>query len=164
MNKQVSVLSLNISENKGTIKVPGSVAEINETGIKGDAHAGPWHRQVSMLGVESIRKQEKLLDRRLGFGEFAENITTEGFPVYETRPLDRFVSGNIILEVTQIGKKCHGKGCAIFKESGNCVMPKEGIFCRVISGDTQRQGTCRDLPGQKRGTDSKGIGKLVLRK
>jgi molybdenum cofactor synthesis domain-containing protein len=134
MNHQVTIKSLNISEKKGTTKNPYSKAEISDTGIKGDAHSGDWHRQISMLGVESIKKQEDRLGRSLGFGEFAENITTEGFLLYNAHPLDRFVSGKVILEVTQIGKKCHGDGCVIFKETGNCVMPKEGIFCRVISG------------------------------
>ena len=134
MNKQLRVRSLNISEKKGTTKIPGNHAKITSAGVEGDAHSGNWHRQVSLLGIESIRKQEDRLGRKLGFGDFAENITTEGFLLYKTHPLDRFVSNKLVLEVTQIGKKCHGDGCVIFKESGNCVMPKEGIFCRVISG------------------------------
>jgi molybdenum cofactor synthesis domain-containing protein len=134
MNKQVSVQSLNISVKKGTTKIPGQHAIFSSLGVEGDAHAGSWHRQVSMLGVESIKKQEDRLGRPLGFGEFAENITTEGMQLHKTRPLDRFESNGLVLEVTQIGKKCHGEGCIIFKETGNCVMPKEGIFCRVISG------------------------------
>ena len=74
---------------------------------------------------------ESELGRKIGFGEFAENITTHGFPVHKTKPFDKFIGPNIELEVTQIGKKCHGTNCEIFQQTGNCVMPKEGIFCRV---------------------------------
>ncbi len=125
------IKSLNISEKKGTIKSPRKKIELTPLGIKGDAHAGKWHRQVSILSEESIRSFEGELGRKIGFGEFAENITTLGFPVHKTKPFDKFVTKNIELEVTQIGKKCHGTNCEIFKQTGNCVMPKEGIFCRV---------------------------------
>jgi molybdopterin adenylyltransferase len=131
------IRSLNISEKKGTIKLPAESVEITETGVMGDAHAGKWHRQVSLLGMESIRKAEEQNSRSFACGDFGENITTEGIDLYKTNILDRFQSGEVILEVTQIGKKCH-KGCEIMKISGNCIMPVEGIFCRVI-----RQGTLR---------------------
>jgi molybdopterin adenylyltransferase len=131
------IRSLNTSEKKGTIKLPAESVEITETGVMGDAHAGKWHRQVSLLGMESIRKAEEQNSRSFAFGDFGENITTEGIDLYKTNILDRFQSGEVILEVTQIGKKCH-KGCEIMKISGNCIMPVEGIFCRVI-----RQGTLR---------------------
>jgi molybdenum cofactor synthesis domain-containing protein len=97
-----------------------------------------------MLGVESLRKQEKELNHKIEFGEFAENITSEGFLLYHAHPLDRFISGSTILEVTQIGKKCHGKKCGIFRETGNCVMPKEGIFCRVMDGGELKVGDSMD--------------------
>jgi len=126
------VISVNISEKKGTIKVPVAQIELNALGVKGDAHSGKWHRQVSLLGTESFEKFEKQAGRKLAFGEFAENITTSGIVLYNTKPLDRFLIGDTELEVTQIGKSCHGDGCAIYREVGNCVMPKEGIFCRVI--------------------------------
>ena len=126
------ILSVNISEKKGTIKHPVPKIILNETGITGDAHAGNWHRQVSLLGMESIQKCEIDAGRKINFGEFAENITTAGIILYETRPFDRFVIGDVELEVTQIGKECHGDSCAIFREVGNCVMPKEGVFCRVV--------------------------------
>jgi molybdopterin adenylyltransferase len=131
------IRSLNTSEKKGTIKLPAESVEITETGVMGDAHAGKWHRQVSLLGMESIRKAEEQNSRSFACGDFGENITTEGIDLYKTNILDRFQSGEVILEVTQIGKKCH-KGCEIMKISGNCIMPVEGIFCRVI-----RQGTLR---------------------
>jgi molybdenum cofactor synthesis domain-containing protein len=140
MNNILEVKSLNISEKKGTIKVPRPAIHFFEEGIKEDAHQGKWHRQVSLLGTDSIEKFEKELGRKINFGEFAENLTTEGLPVYKTHPLDRFVSGEIELEVTQIGKKCHGTSCVIYRETGNCVMPKEGIFCRVIKGGEMKTG------------------------
>ena len=132
--EKLNIVSVNISEAKGTIKKPVDEIELNDFGIQGDAHAGKWHRQISILGKESIDKMELSAERKLNFGIFAENITTEGFLVYKMKPLDRLSSGNILLEVTQIGKKCHGERCTIFKETGECVMPKEGIFCRVIRG------------------------------
>ncbi|HPG32794.1 MAG TPA: molybdopterin-binding protein [Lentimicrobium sp.] len=128
----IKVVSVNISEKKGTVKHPVSQIELNDTGVLGDAHSGKWHRQVSLLGTESFHKFQKQANRQLNYGEFAENITTEGIILYETHPLDRFIIGEALLEVTQIGKKCHGDGCAIYREVGNCVMPKEGIFCRVL--------------------------------
>jgi molybdenum cofactor synthesis domain-containing protein len=138
--QQIRIVSVNISEKKGTIKEPVDAIALNNLGIFGDAHAGKWHRQVSLLGVESLEKMKIPLSRKVSYGEFAENITTEGFPLYDMKPLDRLICGDVVLEVTQIGKKCHGTGCAIFKETGDCVMPKEGIFCRVLHGGTLKAG------------------------
>lgn len=138
--EKIKVLSVNISEKKGTIKIPAGEITLNHEGILGDAHGGKWHRQVSLLGKESLEKTEPSLGRKLAYGEFAENITTEGFPLYQMKPLDRLKSGPIVLEVTQIGKKCHGANCSIFQETGNCVMPKEGIFCRVLEGGKLKAG------------------------
>lgn len=132
--KTFEVTSVNISKKKGTIKLPLEKVELTETGILGDAHSGSWHRQVSLLGAESIRKFSKEAHREIKFGEFAENISTRGMELYKTAPLDKFISGDIELMVTQIGKKCHGDNCAIFREVGNCVMPKEGIFAKVLKG------------------------------
>ncbi len=132
MNNTCKVSSLNISEKKGTIKTPRKHITLTHLGIEGDAHAGKWHRQVSILAKESILRFESELGRKIGFGEFAENITTQGFEVHKTNPFDRFATPEIELEVTQIGKKCHGTNCEIFQQTGNCVMPKEGIFCRVV--------------------------------
>lgn len=132
--KVCRIESLNISEQKGTIKTPRIEIVLNELGIEGDAHAGKWHRQVSLLAAESITGFEGKLGRKINHGEFAENITTFGFPVHKTRPFDRFISGGVELEVTQIGKKCHGDNCEIFQLTGSCIMPTEGIFCRVIKG------------------------------
>ena len=138
--EKIKILSVNTSVKKGTIKVPVDKIILNDEGVKGDAHAGAWHRQVSLLGKESFDKTAAGMERPLLFGEFAENITTEGFLLYQMKPFDRLVSGDLHLEVTQIGKKCHGDNCTIFQETGNCVMPKEGIFCRVISGGELKAG------------------------
>lgn len=139
MNK-IKILSVNISKEKGTVKHPVNSIVINETGIVSDAHSGNWQRQVSMLGTESIDKFSKHANRKINYGDFAENITTKGFELYKSNILDRFETGNVVLEVTQIGKECHGANCAIFKEVGECVMPKEGIFCRVINGGEVKAG------------------------
>jgi len=130
--KHLKILSVNISESKGTIKYPVGSIRLTDQGVEHDAHSGAWNRQVSLLGTESIRKSEQQSNRKIRFGEFAENITTEGSDLWKMHPLDRLRCGETELEVTQIGKECHGTACAIFKEVGNCVMPREGIFCRVI--------------------------------
>lgn len=137
---KVKVLSVNISTEKGTIKKPVNSIELNEQGITSDAHSGDWHRQVSMLGKESFDRFAKLAGREINFGEFAENITTEGLELVNTKPGDLFINKNVELEVTQIGKKCHGDSCAIYREVGNCVMPKEGIFLWVKKSGTLSPG------------------------
>lgn len=129
---EVKVLSVNISEKKGTIKKPVKKAFLGFKGIAEDAHSGSWHRQISLLGKESIDRFSKQAGRKIEYGEFAENITTQGLELITTAPLDLLVGCNVQLEITQIGKKCHGTTCNIFKEVGACVMPKEGIFARVI--------------------------------
>lgn len=128
---QVQIKSLNVSEEKGTIKTPVGSVEINETGVKDDAHAGYWHRQVSLLGVESLKKAEEQNQRKFKAGDFGENITTQGIELHKTNILDRFQCGGVVLQVTQIGKKCH-TGCEIMQKVGSCIMPVEGIFARVI--------------------------------
>lgn len=140
MNQEIIVRSVNISTEKGTIKTPVESIVLGMNGVEGDAHSGPWHRQVSLLGVESFQRFSKLAARELAFGEFAENITTDGLELITTNPLDKLIGENIKLEITQIGKECHGSSCAIFREVGNCVMPKEGIFARVIKGGTLKPG------------------------
>lgn len=136
----MEVLSVNISENKGTIKSPVPAINLDFNGVQGDAHAGSWHRQVSLLAEESILKFSKQANCAIQYGEFAENITTRGIELWNTHPIDRFTLGEVELEVTQIGKECHGSSCAIFKEVGNCVMPKEGIFARVIKPGILKAG------------------------
>ncbi|MCF6184559.1 MAG: MOSC domain-containing protein, partial [Bacteroidales bacterium] len=127
MQNTGKVISVNISEKKGVVKLPVRQIKLYEKGVKNDAHAGNWHRQVSLLAKESIKRFEKVLKREITYGEFAENITTEGLVLYDMKPGDKIKIGkNVLLEVTQIGKKCHGDGCAIFTAVGKCVMPKEG--------------------------------------
>ncbi|HNS30913.1 MAG TPA: molybdopterin-binding protein [Tenuifilaceae bacterium] len=138
--QKVKVLSVNISVEKGTIKLPAQSIELNELGVVNDAHAGEWHRQVSMLGKESFDRFAQLAGRTINYGEFAENITTQGMELIDTKPGDRFIGNDVELEVTQIGKVCHGDSCAIYREVGNCVMPKEGIFLRVIKPGTLKPG------------------------
>ncbi len=136
----ITVVSVNISEKKGTIKVPVAEIELNELGVSHDAHAGDWHRQVSLLADESVQRFTHAAGRKINYGEFAENITTKGLELVNTHPLDRLSIGEVELEITQIGKECHGTSCAIFKEVGNCVMPKEGIFARVLKNGTVKAG------------------------
>ena len=130
----IKVVSVNISNDKGGVKRPVELISLNEKGIVGDAHSGNWHRQISLLSKESIEEFGVKTDRVYKWGEFAENITVEGINLSNVSILDKFFIGNVELEVTQIGKKCHGDGCAIFQEIGKCVMPKNGLFCRVVTG------------------------------
>lgn len=134
------IISINISRQKGTAKEPVPSALVTLSGISGDAHAGSWHRQVSLLAIESIDRFGLQAGRRFAPGEFAENLTTEGLDLGRCRILDRLSGGEVELEVTQIGKACHGDGCAIFQAVGKCVMPKEGIFTRVIRGGEVKPG------------------------
>jgi molybdenum cofactor synthesis domain-containing protein len=136
----IEIISVNTSVKKGEIKNNVEEIILNQEGIEGDIHAGSWHRQVSLLGLESITKFEKKLGREIRPGEFAENITTRGMDVAGITPLSIIANANIRLQVTQIGKKCHGKNCAIFRETGDCIMPAEGVFARVLKGGTLRAG------------------------
>jgi len=134
------VESVNISTEKGTIKHPVPAITIAGHGIESDGHAGPGLRQVSLLAAESIERFGAQMNRTFRPGEFAENLTVRGFDLLDTALLDRFRIGSVELEVTAIGKTCHGGDCAVFREVGKCVMPKEGIFCRVIAGGTVQPG------------------------
>ena len=138
--------SVNISEKKGVEKIPVQEVEIiDDYGIMGDAHAGNWHRQVSFLAAEAVdmmREQvaEKVQGVELRPGIFAENILTRGIDWTEAKVGGKVVINNsVILEVTQIGKDCH-TGCAIYKLVGKCIMPKQGIFTKVIKGGVIRAG------------------------
>ena len=138
------IVSLNISREKGVNKEPVESVEVKiDHGIVGDAHAGDWHRQISLLAEESIDfMRAKGLE--LTPGAFAENITTEGIDLAHLPIGTRMGSGEVVLEVTQIGKKCH-QGCAIFKQVGDCIMPREGIFTKVIVPGTLRRGDSLDI-------------------
>ncbi|WP_198010672.1 MOSC domain-containing protein [Thermobrachium celere] len=134
------VVSVNISEKKGVVKNPVNEIELVEDfGVKGDAHAGKWHRQVSLLAEESIDKMKKMGLDHLDYGKFAENITTQGIDLPNLKIGTRMIIGEAEVEVTQIGKECHG-GCEIKRLVGDCVMPREGIFVKVLKGGKVRVG------------------------
>lgn len=128
------VTAINISETKGVIKTPieKGYFKVNH-GLEGDAHSGNWHRQVSLLSHDSIDKMIAKGAENLTPGKFAENLTTEGIVLYELPVGTKLKVGNeVLMEVTQIGKECH-TGCAIRNLVGDCVMPREGIFTKVLS-------------------------------
>jgi MOSC domain-containing protein YiiM len=126
-----TLISINLSETKGTRKKPVGRARIGPEGLEGDAHSGPWHRMVSLLAEESIDKMRAAgLD--VNAGDFAENLTTRGVDLLKLPVGTRFrIGSETLLEVTQHGKECHTR-CAIYYQAGDCVMPKEGIFAKVI--------------------------------
>jgi len=134
------IKSVNISTEKGTPKQSVPKITLDLQGISGDAHAGPWHRQVSLLSSEDIQTFSQHMDKTIDPGAFAENITTRGLDLGNMAVLDQIRCNDVLLEVTQIGKACHGDGCAIFREVGKCVMPKQGIFTRVIEPGTLLPG------------------------
>ncbi|PKM67848.1 MAG: MOSC domain-containing protein [Firmicutes bacterium HGW-Firmicutes-2] len=134
------VRAINISKEKGVIKesIPEGMFQ-EDHGLVGDAHAGKWHRQVSLLAQESIDKMTKIGIEGLCSGKFAENLTTDGI-ILHTLPVGTKVKiGESFHEVTQIGKECH-TGCAIKAQVGQCIMPKEGIFTRVLKTGKIRVG------------------------
>lgn len=133
------VVAVSISENKGQKKTPVDSVDLKENyGVVGDAHAGEWHRQVSLLAIESIEKMQRL-GLSVDAGDFAENVTTRGIDLPSLPLGARLSLGEAVIEVTQIGKECHDR-CAIYKMAGDCVMPREGIFAQVIRGGTVRAG------------------------
>jgi cyclic pyranopterin phosphate synthase len=125
--------AISVSKNKGTQKVNVPKAELKaDFGVVGDAHAGKWHRQVSLLAVESIEKMIAM-GAEVSPGNFAENITTEGIDLLKLSIGSRLKLGESVeLEVTQFGKECHGR-CEIFEQVGDCIMPREGIFAKVTT-------------------------------
>ena len=146
-----SIVSINVSDKKGIRKKSVSSANLKENyGIENDAHASEkWHRQVSLLALESIKKmQAKGL--KVGPGDFAENFTTEGIDLVSLPIGTRFnVGENIEVEVSQIGKVCHNR-CAIYHQAGDCVMPKEGIFVKVLKSGTAKKGDEIKIINKKR--------------
>ena len=142
MNREFSLLSINVSERVGEQKKPVERAVLREGhGIVGDAHAGSWHRQVSLLAVEDI---DTMRGRgiELGFGDFAENMTTRGIDLGSLPVGARLRIGDALLEITQVGKECHQE-CAIYAAVGDCVMPRKGVFARVIhGGEVDRESRC----------------------
>lgn len=134
------IKAISVSEKKGMRKknVPDAIVEVDH-GIVGDAHAGNWHRQISLLGFESIA-QVIAQGVKVSPGDFAENITTEGINLKEIKVGDKILLGNDTeIEITQIGKKCHTK-CEIFKQLGDCIMPKDGLFAKVKKNGSIKVG------------------------
>lgn len=139
------IVSINLSREKGTIKTPVDSALLLENfGMENDAHAGKWHRQLSLLAQESYDEMEEYTGEELSFGTFAENITTSGIELH-TLPVETVLKlGECICEVTQIGKECH-HGCEIYKKVGKCVMPLKGIFARILKGGMVRTGDAVEI-------------------
>ena len=136
----INIVSIAVSQKKGTVKQCIETAELMENhGIKGDAHAGDWHRQLSFLASESIEKASSE-DLKLNFGDFAENIATTGID-WKNEPIGKIfrLGETALVEITQIGKECHKK-CAIFYRTGDCIMPKEGVFAKILRGGFIRVG------------------------
>ncbi|MBQ7529823.1 MOSC domain-containing protein [bacterium] len=127
------VVAICVSERKGTEKHTVERAELVEDwGIKDDAHAGKWHRQVSLLNLEKI-EAFRARGAEVEYGAFGENLVVEGIDFAKLPVGTRFQCGEVLLELTQIGKKCHS-GCAIFQRMGDCIMPREGVFTKVLNG------------------------------
>lgn len=134
-----SVVATCLSPSKGMKKTPvAAVQVIAGHGIAGDAHAGDHTRQVSLLGMESIQKMI-VKGLNVGPGDFAENITTKGINLCSLKIGERIRVGGSILKITQIGKTCHNR-CAIYYQAGDCVMPREGVFAKVITGGEIKKG------------------------
>ena len=126
-------------QKRGTAKHEVETAKLVEDwGIEGDAHAGHWHRQVSLLPYEQI-EAFKNRGAEVGHGAFGENIIVEGFDLKSLPIGTRFVCNDVVLELTQIGKQCHAH-CAIYHQMGDCIMPREGVFCKVLAGGTIAPG------------------------
>ena len=139
MTQQGILVAVSVSGTKGVRKQNVERARLRaDWGIEGDAHAGEWHRQISLLALESIRKMQAL-GLEVTSGDFAENLTTQGIDVPRLHIGDRVAVGETELEITQIGKECHTR-CAIYEQAGDCVMPKEGVFARVLRGGEVRPG------------------------
>lgn len=142
-----TIKSICTSEVKGVVKEPIEGAELREDfGIVGDAHAGPGHRQVSLLAAESIARVRAVMPD-LADGAFAENLITEGLDLARVKVGEQLRIGRAVLEVTQIGKECH-QGCAIREITGDCIMPREGVFCRVLEGGTVLPGDAIELDSE----------------
>jgi molybdopterin adenylyltransferase len=140
MSRSIEVVSVNVSAAKGTPKLPAPTIAVDAFGVVGDAHAGTWNRQVSLLDMGDIEQFAQGIGRTIQPGEFGENLTIRSPDSGRVTVLDRFHFNGVDLEVTQIGKKCHGQGCSIFQQLGKCVMPDKGIFSRVLQGGAIRPG------------------------
>ena len=139
LKNMATLVSINVSTEKGVRKKPVPSVEIGLEGLVGDGHSGDWHRMVSLLAEESIDKMVAM-GLTVGPGDFAENLTTRGVDLLAVPLGGRLsVGSDVVLEVTQHGKECHTR-CAIYHQAGDCVMPKEGIFAKVIKTGTIKTG------------------------
>jgi MOSC domain-containing protein YiiM len=141
----MKIIAVSISEQKGVPKknIPEGLL-LEEFGLEGDAHGGNWHRQVSLLAQESIKKMQDL-GLKVHPGSFAENITTQGINLPELPIGTKLRLGSeALVEVTQIGKVCHDR-CAIYRLAGDCVMPREGIFVRILKGGKVKPGDAIEI-------------------
>lgn len=144
-NQKAIIRAVCISEKKGQQKHPVDEIVLQpELGIIGDAHAGNWHRQVSLLAQESVDRLQEKVSVRLFPGAFAENILCEGLTLFRLPVGTRLKIGTALCEVTQIGKECHAD-CAIRQQAGDCVMPREGIFAVVLEAGTAKPGDCIEV-------------------
>lgn len=134
------IIAVCISEKKGTVKTSVNSAHfIEDFGIEGDAHAGKWHRQISLLSFESFEKFKDTVKIDIKYGAFGENLLVKGLDVSKIEIGTEIISNDVKMQVTQIGKVCH-KDCEIRRLVGNCIMPTEGIFLKVLSSGTIKPG------------------------
>jgi TatD DNase family protein len=133
------IIAVCISEKKGTQKKPVESAEfVQAHGIEGDAHAGNWHRQVSLLSFDKI-EEFRARGGKVDYGAFGENLVVEGID-FARLPVGKFLKcGCVSMRITQIGKECH-KHCAIFEQTGDCIMPREGVFAEILKGGKIQTG------------------------
>ena len=134
------VLAVCISDIRGIQKHPVEKAELRVGhGIAGDAHAGVWHRQISILGIDSVNRLRDRISVEIKAGDFAENILIEGIEIYKLPVGTKLRIGTALVEITQIGKECHAD-CAIRQQAGDCVMPREGVFAKVLENGAVKPG------------------------
>ena len=134
------VLAVCISDIRGIQKHPVEKAELRVGhGIAGDAHAGVWHRQISILGIDSVNRLRDRVSVEIKAGDFAENILIEGIEIYTLPVGTKLRIGTALVEITQIGKECHAD-CAIRQQAGDCVMPREGVFAKVLENGAVKPG------------------------
>lgn len=148
MTQRGTLIAISLSDRRGIPKTNTSVAQlVTDWGIDGDAHAGHWHRQVSLLSIASINKM-RALGAKVEPGAFAENLTIADLDVPALQIGAHIAIRDALLEVTQIGKECHAH-CAIYEQVGDCVMPREGVFARVLKGGEIHVGDAVLLSTQK---------------
>ena len=149
MGKKFKVFSLNVSPEKGTEKTPVDSIKVTSSGFEKDAHSGSWHRQISLLDQESVIAFSSRSGLEIKPGDFGENITTEGIDITLLAPGMRIIGADgLCFEVTQVGKECHGDDCTIFQKVGKCIMPKRGVFCRVVTPGHLHRGDILELTEQ----------------